>query len=166
MKPADHPEFFRMPAPAGRSRESTIVLTRHGRFQHDGERFSHRGLEQGFARWIRRHPDDGRFILTNGYDWCYFSVEDTPYFVTGLRSQDGRPMLELFDGSSEPLDPDTLSVDDDDVLRTRVKGGAYQARFSQAAQLQLMPWLSDDEPLALAIAGQRYAIRPSAAVNS
>ena len=37
MKPGDHPEFFRFPAPEGRSRESTILLDREGRFWHDGE---------------------------------------------------------------------------------------------------------------------------------
>jgi hypothetical protein len=25
--------------------------------------------------WIARHPHDGRLILTNGYDWCYFQAE-------------------------------------------------------------------------------------------
>ena len=46
MRPADHPEFFRLPAPEGRSRESTIVLDAEGRFHHDGE--------------LVEHPGDGR----------------------------------------------------------------------------------------------------------
>ena len=41
-------------------------------------------MAKAFAKWVRRHPDDGRWILSNGYDWCYFTVEDTGYFVLGL----------------------------------------------------------------------------------
>ena len=38
---------------------------------------------RGAARLDCRHPDDGRYILTNGYDWTYFTVDDAPY----LRAQ-------------------------------------------------------------------------------
>jgi hypothetical protein len=144
MKPGDHPDFFRLPPPPGQSRESSIVLDRHGRFHHDGERFAHRGLESGFHKWIRRHPDDGRFILYNGYDWTYFAVEDTPFFVTSLRVEGDDIRVVLSDGESETLDVASLSIDDDQVLRCRVKDGAYEARFTQPAQLMIAPLLADD----------------------
>lgn len=156
-----------MPAPAGRSRESSIVLDRDGRFRHDGERFSHQGLQRGFAQWIRRHPDDGRFILCNGYDWCYFTVEDTPYFVSAVLSGEHPPQIELFDGSRELLDAATLRVGTDGVLRVAVKQGVYQARFSRHAQVGLMPLLcedeQDEEQMAIEIDGRRYpiAVEPS-----
>jgi hypothetical protein len=158
MKPGDHPEFFRFPAPAGRSRESTIALDRRGHFSHDGTRVEHSGLATAFARWIRRHPDDGRWILENGYDWTYLTVEDTAYFVVGIRSESEPPMLRLSDSSEEALDPATLSIGDDEVLRVRVKGGVEDARFTREAQLALAPLLADDEPLAVVVAGKRYAI--------
>lgn len=158
MKPGDHPDFFRMPPPPGRSRESSIVLDRHGRFHHDGERFDHRGLESGFHTWIRRHPDDGRFILYNGYDWTYFTVEDTPFFVTALDAE--RLEISLSDGSRERLDVDSLCIDDDDVLRCQVKDGQYEARFMQPAQLQIAPLLSDDG-LAVSVGGRRVVLRRS-----
>ena len=69
MKPGDHPEFFRFPAPEGRSRESTIRLDAEGRFHHEGNVVEHPKLAEAFHTWIARHPDDGRYILTNGYDW-------------------------------------------------------------------------------------------------
>ena len=72
-----------MPAPEGRSRESTIRLDADGRFFHEGERVEHPGLEAAMHTWIARHPDDGRYILTNGYDWTYFTVDDVPFFVPG-----------------------------------------------------------------------------------
>ena len=65
-KPGDHPEFFRFPAPEGRSRESTIRLDGEGRFFHDDEPVAHPKLAAALHTWIARHPDDGRYILTAG----------------------------------------------------------------------------------------------------
>jgi hypothetical protein len=158
MKPGEHPEFYRFPAPAGRSRESTIVLDRHGRFFHDGAPVEHVGLAAAFGSWVRRHPDDDRFILSNDYDWCYFTVEATPYFVTALETGDAGPVLVLSDGSREPLDPRGATLDEDDVLRVQVKQGGAEARFSRSAQLQLEPWIDSDAPLALRVGGTRYAV--------
>lgn len=148
MKPGDHPEFFRFAPPPGTSRESTIALSREGFFFHDGERFEHPALEEALHRWIARHPDDGRFILTNGYDWCYFRVEDAPYVVRALRVSDDESSatLVLSDGTEEPLDPRRLSIDDEGVVYTRVKAGAFEARFSRHAQTSLAPLLVSAEP--------------------
>ncbi len=144
MRPGDHPDFFRLPAPEGRSRESTIRLDPEGRFFHDGAPVTHSGMARAFASWISRHPDDGRFILTNGYDWSYFTVEDAPYFVEGVKRGADGPVLVLFDGSEEPLDPATLRLGDDGVFWATVKGGAFDARFLRNAQLELAPWLVEE----------------------
>jgi uncharacterized protein len=159
MKPGDHPDFYRFPAPAGRSRESTIVLDAKGGFHHDGEPVEHRGLARALASWIDRHPDDGRYILTNQYDWCYFTVEATPYFVTGVRTSARPVTIDLFDGTTELLDPKGLSIDAEGVLRLRVKDSAHEARFTRSAQLAMEPLLSDDG-LAIMIDGQRHDIAP------
>ncbi len=158
-RPGDHPDFFRLPAPPGRSRESTIRLERSGRFIHDGTPVEHPGMARAFASWIARHPDDGRFILSNGYDWTYFEVEDVPFFVDGVKSVDASPWLVLFDGSEEPLDPRTVRESPEGVLYARVKHGAFEARFGRTARLELAPWLeegSDGAP-ELVISGVRYA---------
>jgi uncharacterized protein len=84
MLPIDHPDFFRRAPPPGQSRESTIMLDGEGRFWHAGELVRHPGMQEAFASWISRHPDDGRHILCNGYDWSYFDVQDVPFFVRGL----------------------------------------------------------------------------------
>lgn len=139
MRPADHPEFFRLPPPEGRSRESTIVLGADGRFFHDGHEVTHPGMARAFATWIGKHPDDGRFILNNGYDWTYFTVEDTPFFVDALHAK-GRgepPEIVLSDGSAESLDPSRLREGPDGALYVDVKSGAFQARFTRSAQLAL-----------------------------
>lgn len=160
MRPGDHPEFFRFPAPEGRSRESSIVLDAAGRFHHDGALVEHPGMARAFASWIDRHPDDGRYILNNGYDWSYFQVEDTPFFVLGVRERAGRLELQLSDGSESPLEPAELTVGSQGALYTTVKNGKFQARFTQAAQIALGPWLTEAEngDVLLEIAGTRHTL--------
>jgi len=160
MRPGDHPEFFRFPAPAGRSRESSIVLDAEGVFHHAGERVDHAGMARAFASWIDLHPDDGRFILNNGYDWTYFLVEDVPFFVLGVREQGGALQLLLSDGSESPLDPATLTLGARGALYTSVKNAKFRARFSQSAQIALGPWLSSAENggISLEIAGARHSL--------
>jgi hypothetical protein len=145
VKPGDNPDFFRFPAPEGRSRESTIRLDARGRFWHDGAVVEHAGLKAALHSWIRRHPDDGRYILTNGYDWTYFAVDDAPYFVVGLRIDSDRIALRLSDGSEETWDPESSRTGVDGALYALVKrssaGGPFDAKFTPHAQGSLAPVL-------------------------
>lgn len=145
VKPGDHPEFFRFPAPEGRSRESTLRLDAFGRFWHEGALVEHKGLAAALHAWIGRHPDDGRYILTNGYDWTYFTVDDAPYFVRAIRIAPDRIGMLLSDGSEEPFDPATAHVGAGDALYAPVKrgapGGPYEAKFTPHAQASLAPVL-------------------------
>lgn len=141
MKPGDHPEFFRLAPPPGTSRESTIVLRKDGTFTHDGEVVEHRALHKALASWVSKHPDDGRPILTNGYDWTYFLVEDAPMHVSSIDTARRPPELTLFDGTTEPLAPETARLGEDGVVYCLVRGGSLEARFSRHAQTQLAPLL-------------------------
>ena len=145
MKPGEHPEFFRFPAPEGRSRESTIRLDGEGHFFHDDAPVEHPKLRDAMHTWIARHPDDGRYILTNGYDWTYFVVEDVPYFVRSLRDEDGEAILVLNDATEEPLDPTTVRSNERGELYLQVKasakGGPFDAKMTRFAQGQLGPFL-------------------------
>jgi hypothetical protein len=149
MKPGDHPEFFRFPAPEGRSRESTIRLDAAGRFWHEGRQVEHAGLATAFHSWIRRHPDDGRYILSNGYDWSYFTVDDAPYFVRAVRIEPQRVTLLLSDGTEEDWDPESSRVGPDGALYAPVKrkapGGPFEAKFTQHAQASLAPAMVEVE---------------------
>jgi hypothetical protein len=163
MKPGDHPEFFRFPAPEGRSRESSIRLTRSGQFEHEGHIVAHRGMALAFAQWLRRHPDNGRFILSNGYDWTYLDVEDTPYFVESVHLSPTTPQapelnLTLSDQTKEPLALDSVRVGEEDALYCWVKSGEFEARFTRFAQQQLEPLLVEiDGEVALRI-GARHVV--------
>jgi len=147
VKPGDHPEFFRFPAPEGRSRESTLRLDAEGRFWHEGNPVEHAKLGQAMHGWVDRHPDDGRFILSNGYDWTYFTVDDAPFFVRSVRFTGDAVVLVLSDGSEEPWDPGATRVGAGDALYTRVKAtharGPFEAKFTRFAQSQLAPALVD-----------------------
>jgi uncharacterized protein len=165
VKPADHPEFFRLPPPAGRSRESTIRLDGEGRFWHDGSLVEHAGLCAGLHAWISRHPDDGRYILTNGYDWSYFTVEDAPYVVRALKVGADHVTLVLDDATEEVWDPSGTRVGDGGALYAPVKqsapGGPYDAKFSRHAQSSLGPLLvagDDGEEAAVLIGQQLHSI--------
>src|SRR5687768_16991283 len=153
MKPGEHPEFFRFPAPEGRSRESTIRLDAEGHFFHDDAPVEHPKLAAALHTWIARHPDDGRFILTNGYDWTYFTVDDVPYFVCSIKEESGDAMLVLTDGTEEPLDPTTLRLGPRGELYLKVKhdakGGPFEAKMTRHAQTQLAPFLSEEDGAAI-----------------
>ncbi len=156
VKPGEHPEFFRFPAPEGRSRESTIVLKADGHFEHEGARVEHRKLEQAMHTWVSRHPDNGRYILTNGYDWTYFTVEDAPFFVRHLLPADDVAItddtpvtLVLSDGTEEQLAPARVTVGADGALYASVKaaapGGPFEAKFTRHAQTSLARFLRPDD---------------------
>lgn len=148
MKPGEHPEFFRFPAPEGRSRESTIRLDSEGHFFHNDEPVEHPKLRDALHTWIARHPDDGRYILTNGYDWTYFIVDDVPYFVRSIREDGGDAVMVLSDATEEPLDPSTVRQNERGELYLTVKkdakGGPFDAKITRFAQTQLGPFLSED----------------------
>jgi hypothetical protein len=166
MKPGDHPEFFRLPAPEGRSRESSIRLDRQGRFWHEGQLVVHSGMQRAFASWIDRHPDDGRFILQNGYDWTYISVEDVPFFIRAVRARGDEVVISLSDGSEEVLEPATVVSGDGDTLYAQVRGGRFEARFTQEAQAALVPYVVETPGggFGLEVAGRVHAIGPRAAI--
>ena len=147
MKPGEHPEFFRFPAPEGRSRESTIRLDGEGHFFHAEEPVEHPKLRDALHTWIARHPDDGRYILTNGYDWTYFIVDDVPYFVRSIREDAGDAVMVLSDATEESLDPKTVRQNERGELYLAVKkdakGGPFDAKLTRHAQTQLGPFLSE-----------------------
>ena len=50
----------------------------------------------------------------------------------------------LTDGTREPLDPDTLTVDAESVPRVKIKNGECDARFSRTAWMQLTEAVTED----------------------
>lgn len=145
MRPEDHPEFFLRPPPDGRSRESSIVLDDRARFFHDGAPIENERIRRAFFRWVRLHPDDGRTILSNGYDWTYFVALATPLFVERLALRDGELVLRLVDGVERPFVPEEASLDEAGVVRVALPDRGFSARFLPDAQRDLLPILEERE---------------------
>ncbi len=105
-------------------------------------------------------PTTDGFILTNGYDWTYFRVDDAPFTVRSLRLLPDAVMLSLSDETEEALVPEMLRVGRDDALYAKVKGGAFEARFSRHAQTSLAPALDErtDGKLELRLGGHHYPL--------
>jgi hypothetical protein len=118
------------------------VLNKDGRFFHDGAPVEHPGMKKAFASWLSRHPDDGRPILNNGYDWTYLTVEGPERFVESVRARAGWPELLLLNGLQLPLEAGALTCDADGRLWVLLADGE-KACFTAAAQLELAPWLTE-----------------------
>ena len=120
-----------------RLRRSGIRIDREGQFVHEGEAVRHEGLRRALFRWLDR-LDDGRYVLRlDDQRFAYIDVDDTPLVVRALRlGRDGAGAsvtMQLSDGSEEPLDPATLTVDDLGILRCWVRGGRIEARLATSA---------------------------------
>jgi hypothetical protein len=117
-----------------RLRRSGIRIDREGQFIHEGDPVRHQGLREALFRWLDR-LDDGRYVLRlDERRFAYIDVDDTPLVVRALRlAPDGAVSLQLSDGAEEPLDPTTLTVDAEGVLRCWVRGGRIEARLATSA---------------------------------
>jgi hypothetical protein len=129
-----------------RLRRSGIRIDREGRFVHEGEEVLHRGLREALFRWLDRlPPPDGRYILRlDEKRFVYVDADDTPLVARSARVDRGRVLLGLSDGSEEPLDPATLTIDDAGVLRCWARGGRLEARLATSAAAALADHLTDD----------------------
>lgn len=163
MKPGDHPEFFRLAPPPGASRESTIRLDREGRFFHRDEDedglVENPKLAHALHTWIARHPDDQRLILTNGYDWTYFTVEDAPFHVDSVQIAGDVLTLGLRNGESYPFEGELREGGDGALYATVTrKDGAFEARFSRTAQADLAPLLAERDGRVGLVLGERFVV--------
>jgi hypothetical protein len=116
--------------------QSGLSIDAEGRFLHRGEPITHaRTLA---VLWGSLEATaDGRWLVRIGRESGYVAVEIAPYVVRGvLEGPDGTPSLALSDGTREPLDPRTLALGADGVLRCEVKLGR-PASFSRTAQIAL-----------------------------
>jgi hypothetical protein len=109
-----------------------------GRFLHAGTAVTHPGLLEALWRGLARCPDGG-WVVRIGREAARLTVDGTPWAVRGVAVHGDPPEaldLLLTDGTVERLDPLTLQVGPDGLLRCRVKAG-QPARFTRAGHLAL-----------------------------
>jgi uncharacterized protein len=146
-------------------RRSGIRVDREGRFMHEGAEVTHEGLKRALFRWLDRlPPPDGRYVLRlDERRFAYLEdVEDTPLVARAARIDPaGDVRLALSDGSEEPLDPTTLTVDDAGVLRAWVRGGRLEARLASSAAAVLGDSITEaDGRPQLRLGGRSHPLSP------
>jgi hypothetical protein len=115
-----------------------IRFGRDGRWYSDDEPIPNRAICRLFSRALRVLPD-GRGRLELGEDKADVAIEDTPWVVIAVEGDPARGFtLVLNDETREPLDPRALRVGAENVLYSRVKGGAHEARLLRPAYYELM----------------------------
>lgn len=141
---------------------SGLSLDEEGRFLHRGEPVTHARTLEVLHRSLER-TQDGRYLVRIGRESAYVEIVDAPYAVRGVVPDPGGGafVLRLSDGSSEPLDPASLRIGADGVLRCVVKGG-HEARFTRPAQVTIGLSL-EEEPSGsgtylLAAGGRRWPL--------
>ncbi len=140
---------------------SGLSIDLEGRLCHRGEPIAHARTLEVLWRSLERAPD-GRYLVRVGRESGYVHVEDAPYAVRGVDPDSDPPVLHLNDGTRDALDPRTLVVGADGVLRCLVKGG-HRARFGRTAQVQLGLRVEEDpgapSGFALCLPSGRFSIR-------
>ena len=116
-----------------------------GRFLVNGEPVTHeRTLE---VLWRGLAPAaGGGWQVRIGRESAPVSVPGTPFVVTAVSEEPDVPatlILTLAGGAREPLQPATLRVGQDGVLRATLSSG-HAARFSRSAQIALGMRLAED----------------------
>jgi uncharacterized protein len=143
-----------------RELDSGLSLDAEGRFLHRGEPITHARTLEVLWRSFRREPD-GRYAVSIGREAGYVTIEAAPYAVQAVVPAPNGVRLRLSDGTEEPLDPATLSLGADGVLRCTVKRD-HPARFTRAGQLALGALLQEDPPgsgaFTLLVNGRRWPV--------
>lgn len=140
--------------------QSGLSIDLEGRLCHLGQPITHaRTLEVLWGSLARQ--TDGRYLVRVGRESGYVHLADAPYGVRGVTPDGERLLVHLGDGSVEPLDPSTLTVDVEGVLHCQVKGG-HRARFGRSAQVELGLGLEEEPPgagrFALHLGGRTYPV--------
>lgn len=122
-----------------------IRFGRDGRWYADDQPITNQAIAQLFSRHLGRDAGGG-YVIQMGDERATIEVEDTPFVVTSASMDGGSWRVWLNDGSSEPLDVDSLRVGEGDVLYCWVKGRTEEARFLRPAYYQLAPFITERTP--------------------
>ncbi len=138
-------------------RPTGLVLRADMTFWHEGVKVTHPRLHSAFLRGVDFAEEEGVFVVRLGHFRGQIEVEDTPYWVVAYDPERGN--VELTDRSDEPLRPETLSIDPDDVFRCVVKG-RFPARFTREGQAHLLANLELEQGMATVRCGGAWMPAP------
>lgn len=119
-----------------------LSIDGEGTFLVNGEPVTHERTLDALWRGLGPAPGGG-WQVRIGRETAPVTVAGTPFVVTAVGLEGARAALRLAGGGEEPLQPATLRVGRDGVLRATLASG-HEARFSRAAQIALGMRLAED----------------------
>jgi uncharacterized protein len=140
-----------------------LVIDKECRWFQNGAEITHPQIYQLFNRFLERTADGG-YQVRMGREVCRVEVEDAPFMVRRITTDDrGAPALELNDGSRELLDPHRFWIGEANVPYCEVKEGLFFAKFSRAAYYELARHIvtDDDEHFFIELDGSRIPVATS-----
>jgi hypothetical protein len=142
-----------------------IYIDRNGKWFHKGLEMINRGIVNEFYKSLTTDAS-GEYLIILGEEKCFVEVEDTPFIITRAefdnaeKSGEEHILIYLIDDTREILDPDTLSVGDENILYCRIKNNRFKARFSRAAYYQLASRIKEEgDRYYLPLKNRKYYIK-------
>ncbi len=143
-----------------------IYIDARGDWWYEGNKIIHPEVLKLFKSSLEVDPASGELKIDYKGRQAPVKTEKTPFFIQDIISDitpDGRLdgiELLLDDGTREALDPATLALDEDGILRARVKAGRFAALCLPAAHFRLAELLGEDEAggFVLDLGGKRYPV--------
>ena len=139
-------------------------IDREGTWRHEGVEVTHPAVLRNLYANLRAEGEGHH--LQAGPVRVPVHVDDAPFVVVRAETGGESDTIEihLSDGSHEKLDAATLVLDRRGIPYCRVKGGAFRARLSIAAWLQLAERIETDPGSgapALVLGDRRIPLRRS-----
>ncbi|MCK5680597.1 DUF1285 domain-containing protein [bacterium] len=130
--------------------ESDISINALGEWWYDGAKIIHPEVLKLFKNSLTIDSIGGEYFIDYQGKRVPVKVARTPYFIRDVALETDQVgnligvMLEVDDGSQELLDPESLTLDDEGVLKVKIKAGQFAARCLSAAHFRIAELLEED----------------------
>ncbi len=121
-----------------------LFIDKEGQWFQNDAKIIHPQVYALFNEKLRKRPD-GKYELALGREVCQVHVEDAPFVVQRIHTEDGGIWLELNDGAKEEFNPDNFWIGEENIPYSVVKNGRFHARFSRPAYYQIAGFIEPGE---------------------
>lgn len=124
-----------------------IFISKNGNWYYNGQEIIHERVLKFLSLHLRRNSKGKHYIAVKG-ECRSVDVEETPLvicIVSHVQSSPETLRLILNDGSEEILQPDTLTIDDQDNIYCWVREKKLEARFKRTGYIELAKYLQYDD---------------------
>jgi uncharacterized protein len=138
-----------------------IRIDKEGKWFYENNEIINPLVLRSFCQALEK-DDQGRYRIVMDSEICYVEIEDTPFVISAIR---GDPQCGLYlrmnNLETHPLDPEQLSVGEDNVLYTMLPDG-MKVRFTRPAYYALALMMEEDQEgnIVLMICGKSHVIFP------